>query len=377
MAAKLITERFALETGKVDRTGPYPVVRDVLLCGPVSANKRRYKAEAFAGDRVKRYDGRHVFLNHGRPNQPREYQERIAVVVNPRHRADGMPIGDLAVNPKHPYAEAFLHDAEHHPKSCGMSHVAQCETKRAADGWEDVTEMVDAESVDVVLGPATTKGLHEDKGRAVDKISLKQFAEAVGPKLGPETWGALNKLCREMGDDMAAAPVMDPPAEDAGPEDLKSGLMAALQPFLADAFDTGNSEKACAALRDFVKVHAKHTGGKTADTDGDGDTAGDTDGDGDGDAKESKAPTLAAVVAECKAAGLESPPVEFVADLMAVPGKDTRASLVKRFREAKANAAAEKPRSGSRPPGAAEAGAKPVAEDNKTARPLFERVRRA
>src|SRR5687767_1782926 len=111
MGRKLITERLAFSGGRVDRTGPRPVVREVLLCGPESANKRRYQREAFAGERIKRYAGVPVYLNHGEPRKSRRYEDRIAKVVNPRHRAsDGMPVGDLEVRPKHPYAETFLDD---------------------------------------------------------------------------------------------------------------------------------------------------------------------------------------------------------------------------------------------------------------------------
>jgi|SRR6185295_14356416 len=185
MACVLLQERFAFTGGKVKRpgvdgyTGAYPIVEGVLLCGSISANKRRYKPEAFAGDRVKRYNDRPVFFNHGKRNETRGYEEKGGSIENARHRADGMPIGDLAVNPEHPLAKAFLFDAEHKPGSCGMSHVAHCETVRSADGWDEVTEMVEAESVDVVVGPATTKGLFESKGGAAVKITIKTLAERI------------------------------------------------------------------------------------------------------------------------------------------------------------------------------------------------------
>jgi hypothetical protein len=178
MVAKLLTERFAYQGGRVDRTGSRPVVRGVLLCGASSANRRRYRKEAFAGERVKRYDGKPVFLNHGEGRSGRRYEDRIAKVINPRLNAAGLPVGDLEVRPKHPYAEAFLDDCENDPTSVGMSHVANCATVRASDGWEEISEIERVESVDVVLDPATTRGLFESTNRKGKTVKLSKYLEA-------------------------------------------------------------------------------------------------------------------------------------------------------------------------------------------------------
>lgn len=259
MAKQLLTERFALEPGKVGGTAEAPVIEGVLLCGPVSANKRRYLKKAFEGDRVKRYNGKPVKITvkHGEANG--FYQEEIGTVENARLREDGMPVGDLAINPKKPLAEAFLWDATHKPRACGISHVIDGDVQRASDGWDEVHEAVEVHSVDVIGAgrAATTKGLFE--GKTVPNFSLKQFSERFGAKLGPTTWGALAKLCEDYGA-VSAAPVMDAPADGAEPADLKSALIAALTPMLDDAFDTGDPAKLIAALKDFIKLHAKHTG---------------------------------------------------------------------------------------------------------------------
>ena len=163
--SKTFTEKSVMSNIKVDRSGAYPRLIGVSLCGPTSSNRRRYNREAFAGSRVNRYDGRPVFLNHSQSRGSRRYEDKIAVIENPRLRADGMPIGDLAVNPKHPYSEMFLHDAEHHPSTVGMSHCATCKTKNAPDGIEEIVEILSVESVDVVLDPATVAGLFEQVQR--------------------------------------------------------------------------------------------------------------------------------------------------------------------------------------------------------------------
>ncbi len=267
MSQKLLSERFAFTSGRVGGTPDAPVIEGVLLCGAVSRNRRRYLKEAFAGDKVQRYNGVpvKVTLKHGEANTL--YQEQIGIVQNARLRADGMPVGDLAINPKKPYAEAFLWDAQHQPKACGMSHVATCKTRRGSDGWDEVTDIAEAVSVDVIGAgmAATTQSLFESKRSRAMKFSLKTFGESFGPKWGPKKWGAFVKLCEDIGD-VADAPVMDdmPPGEDGG-GDLKTALMSALAPMLDEAFESGSADALISAIKDFVKLHAKHTGQKPAE----------------------------------------------------------------------------------------------------------------
>jgi hypothetical protein len=183
---KRFIERMAM-SGRVDRTGKYPVIRGVLLCGSSSLNRRRYKPEAFAGDRVKRYNSKPVFLNHGDGRTSRDYRDQMGWVENPRLRSDGMPEGDIAIKPTHPLAETVLWDAEHRPSNVGMSHVANCETRPGADGWDEVIEMIEAESVDLVVGPATVKSLFEqDAKRDLGRASVSELiAEAKRAGLEP------------------------------------------------------------------------------------------------------------------------------------------------------------------------------------------------
>lgn len=254
MARLRLEERFAFSGGTVDRTGAYPVIRNVLLCGPTSANKRRYKREAFSGDRVKRYNDRPVFLNHGKGRESRDYQDKIAAVENARQREDGMPVGDLAVNPKHPFAEAFLHDAEHKPGSCGMSHVAHCETTKGADGWDDVTEMVEAESVDVVVGPATTKGLFESKGNTVPKIKLKEFVEWLG-KHPKSTADQCLKIKTWLG--TYAEAEVDTPADDAEPAtEIDKAFQSLMEAHMAEMISGSTTvDEFCKKVKALAKAH--------------------------------------------------------------------------------------------------------------------------
>ncbi len=401
MATQLIAERFGFSGGKVRRDGPSPVIEGVLLCGPQSANRRRYRVEAFAGERVKLYDGRIVFLNHGKGSEAhgRDYQDKIAVVENARHRADGMPLGDLAVNPKHPYAETFLWDAEHQPKSCGMSHVARCQTEPGADGWEDVTEILEALSVDVVVDPATTQGLYESKsdewisdkirtlmhegyeqdqaiaiayhmaGRSrkdaknhkrresrrervesrvrqpegVAVFTWKQLSEWVirSPRSTIKTIERAKRIAEQVGMDEPALPAE--PAADADPDEtvtagLKQAGHAAWDACLAGEMTL---QELISKLKDLLKDHDKYSGG--------GEAPG---GGGEETAPESRSGTLRPVVdpwdvlRECTAAGLTSPSGPLLRMLSRCPDVEERAAFI---REERSRAhPAEKPRSAGR-----------------------------
>lgn len=351
MGTQRLEERFAFHGGKVDRTGPRPVIRDVLLCGPASANRRRYTREAFAGDRVKRYAGRPVFLNHGDGRTPRRYEERIAKVINPRHRADGMPVGDLEVRPKHPFAEAFLDDAEHDPSSVGMSHVAHCTTVRGADGWDEVTEMVEAESVDVVMDPATTRGLFESTRRPAVPFTWKQFAGWVArhPKSTTAQIGRVKRVA-EM-DGMADAPALaaePPPAAE--PDDAITG---ALRQAGHDAWDkcvAGEMtiQELLKKLKDILKDHGKYAGAGAAPADD------DLDADPAAEGRARKPLTLAGLITEARGFGLDRPAGADLAVLEGIPTAAGRKAYCERI--ASAVREGEAPRSAGRLPGAGPSG---------------------
>lgn len=341
--ARLLTERFAFSGGKVDRTGKYPIIRGVLLCGAKSANRRNYKPEAFAGDRVKRYEGKPVYVNHGQPNASRDYRDQLGWVENARLRDDGMPVGDIAIKPTHSIAESVLWDAEHRPSNCGMSHVAHCETKPGADGWDDVTEMVEAESVDLVVGPATTKGLYESKGNAV-LFSFKRLAEWMSrhPKSTTAQIAKAKKLAEDMGGmGLGDAPALDAePATDADPDATVADGIKAAGHAAWDAMLDGKMDMAAmlSKLKDLAKDHGKYTGDKSEP---------EKKEEPESKAEEGKKPlTLAAVIAEAKAFGLNAQ-VADIAVLTEIPTAVGR----KAYCESILARAGEKPQSVGRQPG--------------------------
>lgn len=349
MAAKRIEERSAFSSKGVDRSGPYPIVREVLLCGATSANRRRYRKEAFAGDRVKRYEGRPVFLNHGRGNQPREYQDKVAVVENPRLRADGLPVGDLAVNPKHPLAETFLWDAEHKPHSCGMSHVARCETVTSSDGWEEITEVVSVESVDLVTDPATTKGFYEGKNVAK---TVKQLAEWVKRHAKANAkQKTFATLVAEM-DGMDAMPIDAPPADDADPADgIKDAFAQAVMHLAKQALDGEiDSKEFAKKVKKLVDSHADISSDSSAEEPAE-EPAEDAPEESEDMPKESKLPQPWDVLRECQAEGY-TPSATELETLALQPDAEKRKAFVKEQKIKTVNAKAEKPSAPARKPGA-------------------------
>lgn len=333
MASKRLTERLTVSgamTSESSVDAANYVLRNVVLCGFESANGRRYP-RAVLEKECPKYDGAKVYLNHSKNG--RLFHEWVGIVQRPKPGPDGRPRGDVQLFKSEPASATVIEKAQVCPGKFGMSHVVMASTRREG-GIEVVEGYESVESVDIVTDPATTPaGLFE--GKNVNKITLKQFAERFGPKFGPVKWGALSKLCEDY-PAMADAPVVDAPADDAAGDagDLKSALMSALWPIVEQAFDDGNSSKAESALRDFIKLHAKHTG-----------TSADTGGaDGDAMTPEGKLPTLRDVIAECKAASLDNPDVDFLERLTGIAEKGTREFFIGQAKKA-TESKAETPRS--------------------------------
>lgn len=260
MRTQRLEERFAFTGGTVDRTGTYPVIRGVLLCGAASSNGRDYPARAFSGDRIKRYESKSVYLNHAvKPGQPRDFRDKLAWIENARHRSDGLPIGDIGFNPKHPEVESVLWAAENKPAFCGMSHVAHCRFERK-DGRDVVEEIVGVESVDIVVDPATTQGFFEQE-RTVTKIKLPAFAEWVAKH--PKSTSAQCLQVKQLAEVYSEAE-MDEPAADSEPgsaidEAFRSLLHAHVDELLDDS----------QTVEDFMKkvkaLHKAHKGKDAAE----------------------------------------------------------------------------------------------------------------
>lgn len=334
MATIRLTERVAapFAGSKVNREAGY--IDDVLICGTSSLNGRDYPVSVFKRDFAK-YEGKPVNCNHSREA---DVETRLGWFTHVRVGEDGRPRGRFNCLKAHPMYERVMEAAERNPALYGFSHVAMCRT-RPGDGGREVVEAIDeVESIDLVRDPATGTTL---EGKNV-KISLKQFSEKFGPKLGAKRWAALEKLCEDYGA-ASDTTMVDSPPDDASEGDMMTSLMSALTPLIQEAFETGNSDKACSALKDFVKVHAKHTGQTT-----------DTAQKPDDTATESK--KRADVIAECEAAKLTDPPAKLVERLVRMTDKADRTDYIELTKKTLEGQGRETPQSGARP------GSKPTTE---------------
>lgn len=340
-----VTERFAFGAGgRVRRDGPYPVIPGVLICGFESANNRGYKPTAWAGDRVKRYEGVDSFVNHA--NGERAAGDKLGWFENVAVRPDGKPVGDYCLNPKHPLAESVLWAAEHKPGFYGMSHVANCKTSRSPDGREMIEEVVEVLSVDLVANPATTTSLFESKGSAV-KVKISKLIEWLASRTTFDKLARVKRLS-EM-DGYGDMEVSEPAAETDPDEAIKTAFKQAgyaVWDSLVDGDTDWNAAKA--KLTDIAKAHGKIAGGD--DKGGDESESEETPKE-----QESKAakPDYGKAIREaadvCRKVGFKSPTVDDLEDIASAPA-DRRESLAKRLMgTAQAPAAgAEKPKSAGR-----------------------------
>ena len=352
MSVQRLTERVSAPfTGsRVNREAG--TIDGVLICGFESANGNDYPEAVFRRDFAV-YEGAMVNCDHGREAT---VDRRFGWFTGVKPGTDGKPRGTLNCLKSHPMFGRVMEAAERNPALYGFSHVAQCETARH-NGRNRVEAIKVCESIDLVAQPATTKGLFESKGGAVATISLKKFVERFGPKWGAKKWAAATKLCEDIGD-TADAPVMDEPAADATEGDLKSALMAAITPMLDEAFESGDAAKVCAALKDFIKLHSKHTG-KAEPKDG-------PPADDDAAEESKKRPTLAGLLAEAKAAGIAKPTLEDAAAVEGIPTAAGRKVVFERFAATAKLTEAETPRSSGKQPGSGPApGQKKTGPDGK------------
>jgi len=161
-------ERNPLPTG----AGDAPMIKGVKVLGVESKNGRKYPVEVMR-KALEKYDGAMVNIDHPKGDEPRSYEDRFGRLVNPRLEADGI-YADLSYNPKHPLAEGFAWWAANDPSAVGLSHNAQARTKLNREGVEEIEEIVEVTSVDLVAEPATTAGLMECVMKAKSIVEAKQ-----------------------------------------------------------------------------------------------------------------------------------------------------------------------------------------------------------
>lgn len=197
------------------------VIRGVKILGEHSVNGRRYGKAVREKARAK-YEGARVNVDHPQKgaSPERSFRDWVGVIENVQVRADGS-YGDLRLRQEHSDYKSIVEAAEKFWKDFGLSHVADCESKRIGD-TDEITDIVEVFSVDIVTDPATTKGLTESRDRRMKK-TVKQLAESLPAD------NTVRKLLMEMdsgGYDIGSLAV-DEPAGVADPS-INSELVAAL-----------------------------------------------------------------------------------------------------------------------------------------------------
>jgi hypothetical protein len=150
----------ASSSTKVDRNAG--IIRNVKLIGFESKNRRRYPPEVLR-KAVHLYEGAKVNVDHPErdPTQPRKYGERVGAIRNARFVEGKGLYGDFYYNPKHAMAEQIAWDAQNNPEALGFSHNALLRMGPTRDGFEQVEEILNIRSMDLVSDPATTSSLFE------------------------------------------------------------------------------------------------------------------------------------------------------------------------------------------------------------------------
>lgn len=199
----------------------------VKVLGNSSQNGRDYPLDV-RQRAAELYEGARVNIDHpsGR-NLERGFRDWVGRLENVQVKPDGT-FADLQLRKKHPEFEQIVEAAQEFPRQFGLSHVADCESRRVA-GRDRVTNIKQVFSVDIVQEPATTLGITESKGGKMKTATIEQIIESNAKAKGDA------KIFREvLMEEMAldggavagdtAVEVADPAGDDA----IKSAIMAAV-----------------------------------------------------------------------------------------------------------------------------------------------------
>lgn len=183
MSERVLIESYTAPV-RVDREAG--IIRDCLLLGKESRNGVSYPDDTRA-KAVPLFEGARACLSHPGERtrealrRPRRWEDAVGRYENVRNAPDGVR-GDLKVKKRHPYAELLLDEAENAPGDFGLSPAMLGVTSGPA-GKERCVEIRVVRSVDVVLEPATARGLFEE--------------EAADGEEGPSAEEAYEAACKQ------------------------------------------------------------------------------------------------------------------------------------------------------------------------------------
>lgn len=239
--ARTLTERIQAPPRRVDRERC--IIKGVKVLSPRSRNQRRYLPEAIR-EAVHLYENAPVKQDHPQdPDDQRSADDTVGWLRNARVEADGCLYADLHYFRSHPFAARLIEAAERNPNAFGLSHNADGEVENDGDGVV-VTRITEVRSVDIVDGPATTRGLFESyRPRRRGRMKLREWFQKI--KLLPPARRQIRRLMeagymdpdQDMPVPMAEAegdnPFPDPGMDDMG-ADPGMGDVESAAPLTAD-----------------------------------------------------------------------------------------------------------------------------------------------
>lgn len=346
-----LTERVAAPFSGVTVDREAGVIRNVLLCGVESANKRKYPWGKGLAHRKGMYERKGGYWGHGQSDRPLCWYE------NERTDEQGRPRADLHVFKSHPMAEQVFEAAERRSPNVGLSHVATCKT-RSENGWVVVEDVVEVERVDVVADPATTHGFHESTNKPGAGMTIKKLLESLAPKLDVSGLLRLKRLS-EM-DGMGDLPVDDAAAAGDSADGVSAAFKAAIMSVVDSAMSGATEPKeALSKIKKLLLSHGDVNGDGKVD-DADVDAAGDATEEARKKGKPADGSQLLEALTVAEKVGLKADKADLL--VIAATPADSRESVAKRLKESAAKTAATGPFTTPRGPGKTPAGTTQVSE---------------
>jgi hypothetical protein len=241
------------------------IIYGVKILGLESRNKRRYLPEAIR-KAIPLYEGAKVKRNHTRsPNADRDPDDTVGWLESVRQDEKGELYGDLhLLNPAGEFERKVMSAAELKPDLYGLSHDADGDWN-LKEGWQEVYQITDVASVDLVDKPATNDGLFESE-KPMLKLKLREWADKV--KLEKPARKILRRLIEAGymdGDSDVDTGMEEAPADDAPAEDhtamLRAGFAGSCGSIVDQALDGEMDPKeALKKLKELINTHSKLRG---------------------------------------------------------------------------------------------------------------------
>jgi len=181
------------------------VIKDVCLLSKVSKNNRVYSDLALRTV-AEKMDGMKVFLNHPDIGEKyRKVEKLLGRIKNPYKQEDKI-YGELHLL-KH--QDFILNIARQMPEiGIGFSIVGKGKTEKLSDGRENVVDVTDLSSVDIVASPATTQNLFN--GKLEEEFKSQKVCESYNTSIcnGKMLAGSY-ELCEVFGNKKGFCPYVD------------------------------------------------------------------------------------------------------------------------------------------------------------------------